>query len=440
MNNRKLFLLILCTMLLLAGSWLVRGQVAGMGLLDAVFGPAEPPAPDIMPPDQQIAFWSGRLRPNTQDYITLTNLGRAYLMQGRETGDAAAYTRAEEALHRALELNGRYEPARALLGSVLISNHQFGEALAAAEAALAGAPDSLQALAAAGDAHLELGDYAAAEQAYRRLLDAAPGGPVYSRMSRLSWLRGRPDEAIDWMRRAADETVVLDLGGEELAWYRFQLGELYFNSGDVRRAAKWYREADEALPGYYLALAGRGKAAAARGDLDEAIADYEALVERLPQPGFLAFLGDLYALRGNTDAARMQYDTVALIHELDEGQGVLYNRHMALFFANHNTQVEKALVYAEGELAARQDIYAYDTLAWVLYRLGRLDKARAAADKALALGTQDAALYYHAGLIRAAQGDDKAAADYLSRALELNPHFDLIQAEVARETLASLED
>jgi tetratricopeptide (TPR) repeat protein len=440
MNNRKLFLLVLCASLLLAGSWVVRGRVSGQGLLDIVFGPNEPPAPNTMPPAQQIAFWSGRLRPNTKDYVTLTHLGRSYLMQGRETGDAAAYARAEEALRRALELNGRYEPARALLGSALISNHAFGEALSAAQAALADAPDSLQGLAALGDAHLELGGYAAAEDAYRRLLDAAPGGPAYSRMSRLVWLQGRPDEAIDWMRRAADEAVQLDLGGEELAWYRFQLGELYFNTGDLRQAGKWYKEADEAMPGYYLALAGRGKVAAARGDLDEAIADYAMLVERLPQPGFVSFLGDLYALRGDADTARAQYDTVSFIHELDERQGVLYNRYMALFFANHNTQLDKALAYAQDELAARQDIYAYDTLAWVLYRLGRLEEARAASDKALALGTQDAALFYHAGMIRAAQGDNTAAVDFLGRALELNPHFDLLQVEVARETLASLAE
>ena len=251
---------------------------------------------------------------------------------------------------------------------------------------------------------------------------------------------GRPDEAIDWMRRAADETVALDLGGEGLAWYRFQLGELYFNRGDLRRAARWYGEAEQALPGYYLAAAGLGKVEAARGDLDAAIVRYEALVGRLPQPGFVAMLGDLHALNGNMTAAQQQYDTVAFIQQLDAAQRVLHDRAVAVFFANHNTNLDTALAYAESELAARQDIYAYDTLAWVLHRLGRFDEARTASDRALQLGTPDAQLHYHAGLIAAAQGDAERATTYLRRALELNPYFDLLQAEEARAALSALEN
>ena len=441
-SDRRLVLLLVFTALIVIGSYLLRpalGTVARPALFDALFGPTEPPVLDTMPPAEQVAFWSARLKPDTRDYLTLTTLAGAYLAQARETGDAAAYGRAEESLRRALELNPRYEPANALLGSVLISQHAFAEALSRAETVLAISPDAPQALAAAGDAHLELGHYAEAEAAYARLLDLAPGGPVYSRLARLAWLNGRPDEAIDWMRRAADETLALDLGGETLAWYRFQLGELYFNRGDLRRAARWYGESEQALPGYYLAAAGLGKVEAARGDLDAAIARYEALVGRLPQPGFVTTLGDLYALNGDMDAAQRQYDTVGFMRQLDTAQQVLHNRALAVFFANHNIELPTALAYAESELAARQDIYAYDTLAWVLYRLGRIDEARAASDRALTLGTPDAHLHYHAGLIAAAQGDADRATTHLRRALELNPHFDLLQAEEARAALAALE-
>lgn len=440
-NDRRWLWLLMFTALLLAVSYLGRAMANGNGrtLLDGLLGPAEPPIPDVMPAEEQIAFWSARLQPDTQDYLTLTTLAGAYLAHGRESGDAAAYSRAEEALRRALALNPRYAPAGALLGSVLISQHAFAEALAQEEAVLAANPDAPQALATAGDAHMELGDLAAAETAYGRLLELAPGGPVYSRLARLAWLEGRPDEAIDWMRRAADETVALDLGGEELAWYRFQLGELYYNRGDLRRAHRWYAESEQALPGYYLASAGLGKVAAARGDYAEAITRYEALVEQLPQPAFVAALGDYYALSGDTAAAQKQYDTVVFIHQLDESKQVLYNRQMALFFANHNTELDTALDYAQGELAARQDIYAYDTLAWTLYRVGRLDEAADASQRALAHGTPDAGLHYHAGMIAAARGDTAAAIDHLQRALDLNPNFDLLQARQATATLAALQ-
>lgn len=441
-ENRKLTLLVLFTALILIASYALRAGNNFTGvpaLLEMVLGPGEPPIPDIMSPAQQVDFWTNRLGPNTQDYITMTHLGQAYLQEARETGDAALYQRAEESFRKALEFNPKYEPAKALIGSVLIGQHAFADALTFAQAALATNPDEYQALAVAGDANLELGNYPAAEEAYRHLLQKYPGGAIYSRMARLVWLQGRPDEAIDWMKKAADETLALDIGGEELAWYRFQLGELYFNTGDLRNAEKWYREADQAFPGHYLAQSGLGKIEAARGHLDEAIARYTTLVARLPQPNFVAFLGDLYALQGDTAAAQAQYDTVLFIQQLDVAQQVLYNRQMAVFFANHALQADTALAYAEAELAARQDIYAYDTLAWALYRAGRYDEARVASDKALALGTQDALLFYHAGMIAAARGDVAAAREYLGRALDLNPWFDLLQAQTARETLDGLE-
>ena len=55
---------------------------------------------------------------------------------------------------------------------------------------------------------------------------------------------------------------------------------------------------------------------------------------------------------------------------------------------------------------------------------------------ALRLGTEDARLFYHAGMIARAAGDRTAATDFLRRAINLNPHFDPWQSKVAREALA----
>jgi Tfp pilus assembly protein PilF len=54
---------------------------------------------------------------------------------------------------------------------------------------------------------------------------------------------------------------------------------------------------------------------------------------------------------------------------------------------------------------------------------------------ALRLGTRDAQLYYHAGMIAQAAGEKAAARDYLQRALQLNPQFDPLQAAMARQAL-----
>ena len=59
--------------------------------------------------------------------------------------------------------------------------------------------------------------------------------------------------------------------------------------------------------------------------------------------------------------------------------------------------------------------------------------------EALQLGTRDARLLFHAGMIYKAAGDPDRARDYLGQALALNPRFHPLQAETAARTLAELK-
>ncbi|VAW31852.1 hypothetical protein MNBD_CHLOROFLEXI01-4213 [hydrothermal vent metagenome] len=79
----------------------------------------------------------------------------------------------------------------------------------------------------------------------------------------------------------------------------------------------------------------------------------------------------------------------------------------------------------------RADVYGYDTVAWTLYKNGRFDEAAVASEQALAQGTDEALFYYHAGMIAAAQGNNELAKRQLNLALELNPNFDFLQAQIA---------
>jgi len=98
-----------------------------------------------------------------------------------------------------------------------------------------------------------------------------------------------------------------------------------------------------------------------------------------------------------------------------------------------------AVELATAELDRRKDVYGYDTLAWALYRDGRPTDAAPYARRALALGTRDAKLLFHAGLIDQANGDSARAKDELEQALDLNPHFSVLLEQEARQTLAQLE-
>ena len=65
----------------------------------------------------------------------------------------------------------------------------------------------------------------------------------------------------------------------------------------------------------------------------------------------------------------------------------------------------------------------------------RIEEARALIDEALALGTPDASLHFHAGAIHLALDDKKNAKKHLERALALYPAFDPTGAAEARALL-----
>jgi len=177
---------------------------------------------------------------------------------------------------------------------------------------------------------------------------------------------------------------------------------------------------------------------AAQRRYDEAVTLYTRAIGVVPLPEYAAALGDVHAKAGRLLDARKQYDLVEYIGRLNAINQVLYGRELAYFYADHDLKLDAALELARRELTVRQDVYAHDLLAWTLFKTGHHDEAQAAMGEALRLGTQDARLLFHAGMIAHARGDHAAARSHLERALRLNPHFHLLHAEVAARTLASI--
>jgi Flp pilus assembly protein TadD len=130
--------------------------------------------------------------------------------------------------------------------------------------------------------------------------------------------------------------------------------------------------------------------------------------------------------------------TVEVIATLAMINRQLYNRQLAMCYAEHDTKGDEALSLTTAELAVRKDVHGYDAQAWALYKNGRLQEAKAAAEQALAQRTPDATIWYHAGLIDKALGRDDAARTELRRALTISPDFDPLQAPRARAALAEL--
>jgi tetratricopeptide (TPR) repeat protein len=240
------------------------------------------------------------------------------------------------------------------------------------------------------------------------------------------------------MRVAVRTARAANPRSEPAAWAHAQLGDLLFQAGDLPGAEGAYREALAAAPAYHRGFAGRARVRAAQGRLREAAELYQRALGIIPLPEYAAALGDVYTRQGRAVDARKQYALVEYIGRLSALNQVVYNRELALFYADHDLKPAEALELARRELQARRDIYSHDVLAWALYKSGRAQEARMPLGEALRLGTRDARLLYHAGMIHLALGEPDAARTYLTDALAINSKFDLLQAEVAARSLAEL--
>jgi len=389
--------------------------------------------------DQQIGYYQQTLKRNPRNATALLGLGDALIRKARETGDPSYFNRAEEALKKSLDITPKnFRSARAL-AYVFYSRHEFGPAVAQARRAIEMNPEDGDSYGILGDALLEVGQYAEADMAYDYMIELEQSLYSYSRRAGLKSMRGDTTGAIADLERAVALGKAAQQPSESIAWAEWQLGVEHFAIGDLRKAERSFQQSLDSYPNYYRGLAGIAQLRFAQKKYEDAIALYERAIGILPMPDYIAALGDIYTLTGRRERARQQYELVEYIGRLNEINKVLYNRELAYFYADHDIKPKEGLELALRELEYRRDVYAYDVVAWNLYRNGKFEEARTKIDQALRLGTKDAKLFFHAGMIYSSLGEKTKAKEFLSRALALNPYFHLLFARTAAETLHQVE-
>ena len=404
--------------------------------------PADGPAVDLTGStaslDKAIGVWTDNLRRDPADFISAQNLALVYYTRGRLSGSVDDYAQAQAAVDQGLRAYPADIGGQTMRALLLYTLHDFQGALTAAQAIYDADRTSLQALATVGDSQLELGDYDGAAATFHTLESAQPGAAITARRAHLAALQGQDAEAAKLAAQARAEARAQGIEGTGLSFYDYLRGFVAFQAGDLDQAAASYEAALADWPRSYVARSGLAKVRAAQGRTAEAIDLYGRAIAIVPQPEYLANLGDLYQLAGQTNLAERQYKTVEAIATLQAAQHQVYDRQLVLFDANHGLDAARALALAEGELAVRKDVYGWDAYAWALLAAGRAGDADAAMQHALAQGTNDALLLYHAGMIANALHDSARARILLDDALALNPGFDPLQASRARAVIAEL--
>ncbi|MFN2495411.1 MAG: tetratricopeptide repeat protein [Pseudonocardiaceae bacterium] len=432
-RRRWLPIAILCAGLVLLAASVVGfsgalGAPSPLATSLAAGGPAPDPLSRLIESTQQ------KLRDDPDDALSWAQLGSAYVEQARVTADPSYYQKAQGALERSMRLQpeGNGE-AMIGLGALANARHDFTQARDWALAARELRPATGEVYGVLADALTQLGDTEGATAAVQRMLDTKPGVAAFTRASYDLELHGRPDDAHLALQQALQDSH----SPANIAFCRYYLGELAFNSGHLDEAASQYEQGHDAARGDSALRQGRAKVAAARGDLDRALADYQAVTNRVPLPQYLQEYGELLLVAGRPEQAATQFTLFTQQQRLYEAAGSTDDLAVAQFAADHGDPAE-ALRRAQAEWERRQSVFVADALAWALHANGRNAEALTFADRAASLGWRNATFAYHRGMILAALGMRAEAARQLTEALKINPYFSPLHAPRARAALDEL--
>jgi tetratricopeptide (TPR) repeat protein len=413
-------------------------SVASAAAVDAIFTPA-PVTRDYLVRDGLVSFYERAVRRTPSDQIMARMLAGQYLMRFRERGDVGDLKRARIAASRSLMLQPRHnDGAETELGSVALSLHDFRAAQRYYEDVTRMAPWNHDSWANLASADMELGEYAAARQVL-----AKSQGPYVDAARETSL--ARYDELTGDLRRAQSHLTVgmqqidsvIDNPAEARAWYHFRAGELAFENGDARGAERDLHDALAIYPDDAKAYNTLARIYCATHRWREALAAADKAAELMPLPETLGYEFDAQRELGDKPGAAETQDLIFAIQRIGNANGI-NDRAIAVYESEHGLRLGDAVLIARRDLASRDDLYAEDTLAWALAMDGRFGEARPHAARAVAVGTRDSRVLFHAGWISFRLGDQAKARLLLQSALAVNPEFHPYYADWARAALRRL--
>lgn len=401
--------------------------LSGCGTKPAMANPMPLPELGTTPTDSLVRKYRDVADRHPKWVTAWINLGEAQMQKGRESGELAWYVEGRKCLDKAVSIDPDDSGALTKLAAATTVFHDFHGAVKLAEKAIKlGATH--QAYAVLVDSYLELGDYEAATDAAQKMIDSKPDMASYSRVSKIRYLMGDYKGAILMMDKAL---ACGSMFGENVAWCRTQMGDLYWRSGAYPAAEQQFKLALEKVPNYRHAIAGIARLRFAQGKSKEAIQLMTQACDGNAAPiPYLSELGDYLALAGDKEKSEAAYDrideTVRRYHATGiEGEEIM----VAQFQLDHDRNIEEAAKVAASEMGHHQTVDAYATLAWSQFKLGKHKDAKRSMAKATRTGVQDALLWYRMSKIEEALGNKTEADRLMAAAKSLHPHFHPIFAK-----------
>ena len=338
--------------------------------------------------------------------------------------DAKDPEASSKVLQRSVELAPAEVEGWKLLARVEEGQGRSAQAKSAWERALAAEPDDADALLAAGRLALRDGDLAKGRAHLSKLIAVSPDEVTARVRVAAAWLDAKqPADALE-AAGGGDDTRLLYLRGVAL-----------------EQLSRWGEAADafaEVEPGkgdlYSSARVGLTLALVRAGRPAEAVtAAREGLEEHPADPALLFALGQAYDRAGQRDAALAQMRSVLTVNA-DHAEALNY---LGYSYAERGERLDEAQELLERALKLEpENGYYLDSLGWVFFKRGDLERAAKALEQADALVGPEPTILEHLGdCYRAARRLGDAAAAY-RRALDASAKGSA-DAEAARAEMTS---
>jgi len=361
--------------------------------------------------DKEISQLQQRIRDGRNIELWLEQLGWAFVAKARVSFDPGFYKLAEECARCIEKRNPQSQEAMLLQAHVLQNLHRFNESEALARRLVQQRGLSFD-YGLLGDALMEQGKLKDAVEAYQRMMNLRPDLHAYARAAHMRWLKGDLAGAIEAMQLAVG--AASPLNAESAAWVNTRLAFYEFQAGQFQEAEQRCAFALAFQNNYPPALLLHGKMLLARNRFREAVDALQNAAKQNPLPEYQWTLAE--ALR----AVGHENDASGIEAQLRQHGASGDPRTLTLFLATRHESPETALRLAQAELNSRSDVFTHDALAWSLAAAGKLGEAYDQMQRALAEGTEDGRLFFHAAVIASKTGHAADADRWLRKANELS--------------------
>jgi tetratricopeptide (TPR) repeat protein len=368
-------------------------------------------------------------------------LAQIFMQEARLTGEHGYYYPTalqviDEVLASPAKTKDNQFVALLFKGSVLLSLHQFENAMKVGKEALKVNTHNAQIYGVLVDANVELGNYKEAIKMADQMVATRPDLRSYARVSYIREIHGDVEGAIEAMSMAASAGYP---GLEETAWCRLTLGHLYETYGDLENAEKQYQTTLDERPGYPFAIAALAGIAMKKKDYEKTEELLGKACDIIPEVSFYEQLAALYQETGRTEEAQQKVEEVFAMLADDEKHGHKMGMEYAQTHLDFTQNYDKALEYALKEYEARPDnIDVNQLLAMIYLKKENIDEAEKHIQKAMRTHSLNPELLCAAGLIKIKSGHEKEGKALLSRAMKSNPYQSNSFSEEAKVFLAGI--